>query len=271
MPIGKPIANCTIHLLDSFLQPVPIGSLGEIYIGGPGLARGYLNQPALTEEAFISDPLSPTAGARLYKTGDLARYLPDGNLDFKGRIDHQVKIRGYRIELGEIEAALLDQEAVSSAAVVTRKTTCGTDHLVAYVVPNGLPDSTGLLQLLRERLPAYMIPSAILFLSLLPRTPNGKLDRARLPTPEAAPESPAAAVAPRTALERLIAEAWCQQLNRERIGIHESFFDLGGDSLQAMRIVSRLKAQRVSGISLQALFSGQTIAEVASICSLDQA
>lgn len=271
VPIGRPVANTKIYLLDTFLQPVPIGSLGEVHIGGLGLARGYLNRPELTEEKFIPDPFSNEAGARLYKTGDLARYLSDGNLDFKGRIDHQVKIRGYRIELGEIESTLLDHEGVGNVAVIAREDEPGNKNLVAYLVESDgqSTDEGKLRSYLRERLPDYMVPVAFVFLEELPRTPNGKLDRESLPVPELERHDSADAfVGPRSELEILIAEVWSEQLGIESISVHDSFFDLGGDSLKAMRIVLRLKGNQVSGISLRAMFDAPTIAELAQVCSV---
>jgi amino acid adenylation domain-containing protein len=182
VPIGRPIANTQIYLLDSHRQPVPIGAAGEIYVGGVGLARGYLNRPELTLERFVPDPFSHQPGARLYKTGDLARYMPDGNLEFLGRVDLQVKVRGYRIELGEIEAALSRHPAVRETVVVARRDAEGDTRLIAYVIPNQEPTAvpTDLRNFLKEKLPAYMVPSGFLMLHALPRTPNGKVDRRTL-------------------------------------------------------------------------------------------
>ncbi|KAF9396674.1 hypothetical protein CPC16_010245, partial [Podila verticillata] len=238
VPIGRPIANTRLYLLDVHGQPVPLGAVGELYIGGAGVARGYLNRPELTAERFLSDPFCDREGARIYKTGDLARYLPDGNLEFLGRNDHQVKIRGFRIELGEIEARLIEHAQVREATVLALGEG-GDKRLIAYVVAE--PDEQ-LVRRLREhlaaKLPEYMMPAAFVRLDALPLTPNGKLDRRALPEPEFVSDHYRA---PRSPREQKLAELFAEILGVPRIGIDDSFFDLGGHSLLAMRLVSRIR------------------------------
>ncbi len=206
-----------------------------MHIGGAGVARGYLNRPELTAEKFIPDPFSAEPGARMYKTGDLARYRPDGNIEFLGRADHQVKIRGFRIELGEIEAALGQHPAVREAVVLAREDAPGEKRLVAYVVAGArAADDDDLRRFLKEKLPEYMVPAVFVLLDALPLMPNGKIDRRALPAPDRSrPELDKAFVAPRTPTEELLAEIWAQLLDIERVGVHDNFFDLGGHSLLA--------------------------------------
>ena len=250
VPIGRPIANTQIYLLDRSLQPVPVGVPGELHIGGVGLGRGYLNRPDVTADRFIPDPFGGP-GARLYKSGDLARHLPDGAIEFLGRIDHQVKMRGFRIELGEIESRLRDHAAVRDAVVVARPDASGDTQLVAYVVPahpdgqdiDGRdPIAAVLREHLKHALPHFMIPDAIVTLDSLPLSPNGKIDRRALPDPPA-PDSGDAYVAPRTDLEAQIADIWRQVLGVDRVGARDYFFDLGGHSLKTVQIRSRLSEQ----------------------------
>ncbi|MGH7831332.1 MAG: non-ribosomal peptide synthetase, partial [Candidatus Binatia bacterium] len=225
-PIGRPIANTHVYLLDPLLNIVPIGITAELYIGGECLARGYLNRPDLTAEKFIPNPFSNKPGARLYKTGDLARYLPDGNIEFQGRIDHQVKIRGFRIELGEIETVLGQHPAVRETVVLTREDTPGEKRLVAYVVPHRdfSPSAGELRSFLKEKLPEYMVPSAFVVLASLPLTPSGKVNRKALPAPDRSrPEQETPFVAPSTPEQKRIAEIWAQVLTVDRVGIHDNF------------------------------------------------
>ncbi|HEX7186487.1 MAG TPA: amino acid adenylation domain-containing protein, partial [Thermoanaerobaculia bacterium] len=238
--IGRPIANTRVQVLDSHMRPCPLGIPGELWIGGLGVARGYLDRPELTADRFVPDPFSASPGARLYRTGDLARVLPDGRLDFLGRADQQVKIRGHRIELGEIEAALSLHPAVAQAAVVARDD-WGDRRLVAYVapVPGEDPRPESLRAFLRERLPEHMEPAAFVTLPSLPLTPNRKVDRKALPAPEMTAAA-GAYVAPRNSLEEILAHVWAEVLRIERAGIDDDFFALGGHSLLAARIVSRL-------------------------------
>jgi amino acid adenylation domain-containing protein len=235
-PIGRAIANMQVYVLDERLKPVPVGVVGEVHIGGAGLARGYHKRPELTAERFLPDPFSNEAGARLYRTGDLARYLPDGNLEFVGRADYQVKVRGYRIELGEIEAVLGQHPLVRETVVVAREEIPGDKQLVAYLVwKEGLsPTTSELRSYLKERLPEYMVPSAFVLLDELPWTPNGKVDRRALPAPEQSrPEQEKVYVSPRTKLESILTGLWQKMLNIDEIGIYDDFFELGGNSLKA--------------------------------------
>jgi amino acid adenylation domain-containing protein len=266
VPIGRPIANTQIYLLDAHLQPVPIGVPGELHIGGIGLARGYLNRPEMTAEKFIPNPFSDEPGTRLYKTGDLARYLPDGNIEFLGRIDHQVKVRGFRIELGEIETVLGRHPTVRETVVMARKDVLGDNRLVAYVVPNQKPAPTTneLRSFLKRKLPQYMVPSTFMFLDALPLTPNGKVDRRALPAPDRVrPELERAFVAPRTPIEEMLAGIWAEVLGLEEVGIHDNFFELGGHSLVATQVMYRVRAASRVELSLRSLFERPTVAGLA--------
>jgi amino acid adenylation domain-containing protein len=264
--IGRPIANVQVYLLDAHLQPVPVGVPGEVYIGGAGLARGYLSRPAQTTETFIPNPFSTEPGTRLYKTGDLARYLQDGNIEFLGRLDNQVKIRGYRIELGEIEATLERHPAIRQAVTLAREDTAGDRRLVAYCVPHHgfLPDMHELRSFLQTQLPDYMVPSTFVVLEALPMMPNGKVHRQALPAPDQArPSLCEAFVAPQTPTEELLAGIWASVLGIEAVGIHDNFFALGGHSLLAMRVLSRLRKTFQVEIPLRALFDTPTVASLA--------
>ncbi|SCX63279.1 non-ribosomal peptide synthase domain TIGR01720/amino acid adenylation domain-containing protein, partial [Nitrosospira sp. Nsp1] len=260
VPIGRPIANTEIYVLDDRLQPVPIGVPGELYIGGEGLARGYLHQPALTAERFISHPFR--SGARLYRTGDWVRYLPDANLEFLGRRDQQVKVRGFRVELGEVEAALRGYPDVREAVATVREDTPGDKRLVAYVVTDQPPPVSEWRHFLQARLPDYMVPSAFVALAALPLTANGKIDRSALPRPAVARET--AAVAPRTEDERRLADIFAEVLHLPQVGIHDNFFELGGDSILAIQIVARARAQGLRFTPRQ-LFEQPTIAGLLTI------
>ncbi len=267
IPIGRPIANTRLYVLDGHLEPVPVGVAGELYIGGAGVARGYLRRPALTAERFIPDPFAPTPGARLYRTGDLARWRPDGNLEYLGRVDRQVKVRGYRIEPGEIEEALVRHPAVREAAVVTREHGPDDRRLVAYVTlaeGRAAPDDGELRRFLRSSLTEPMIPSAFMVLEGLPLTPNGKVDRDALPDAGVERTIPDSSfVAPRGPVEEAVASAWKSVLRRERVGAHDNFFDLGGHSLLATQVVSRLRDATGVEIPLRALFESPTVAGLA--------
>ena len=267
-PIGRPIANTQIYILDTQLQPVPIGIPGELYISGEGLARGYLNRPELTTERFIPNPFSHKEGARLYKTGDLGRYRLDGNIEFLGRIDHQVKIRGFRIELGEIEAILSQHPVVRETVAIAREDVSGDKRLVAYIVLNDEQSQTVeaqsivplLRQFLKGKLPEYMVPSTFVVLDSLPLTPNGKLNRRALPAPDSLSRPiETAFVAPRTPTELTLTTIWTEILNREPVGIHDNFFDLGGDSLLAIRLMERIHKQFERELPLSALFLAPTV------------
>ncbi|NCR69792.1 MAG: amino acid adenylation domain-containing protein [Microcystis aeruginosa LG13-12] len=266
VPLGRPLANTQIYLLDQNLQPVPIGVQGELYIGGASLARGYLNRPELTNEKFIPHPFHQETESRLYKTGDLARYLPDGNIEYLGRIDNQVKIRGFRIELGEIEAVLSQHNYVETTCVTASEDSPGIKRLVAYIVPpkNVTPITNELRQFLKARLPDYMIPSAFVTLDALPLTPNGKLDHRALPEPNLRGEIELNFVAPRNLEEEILAKIWSQVLRVELVGIYDNFFELGGDSILTIQIITRA---RKAGLELtpKQLFTHQNIAELATV------
>ena len=261
LPIGRPIANTQVYLLDEKLQLVPIGVRGELYIGGDGLAKGYLNRPDLTDEKFIPNPFSNEHGSRLCKTGDLACYLPDGNIEFLGRIDHQVKIRGFRIELGEIEAAISQHPAVKETAVIAREDIPSHKSLAAYIVSFQPLTSNDLRNFLKEKLPDYMIPAAFIMLDALPLTPNGKIDSCALPAPDASTlsrETPF--IPPRTPTEKTLAAIWAEVLGVQQIGINDNFFTLGGHSLIATQIISRLREAFKIELPLHHLFEAPTIA-----------
>ena len=265
--IGRPIANSRIYILDGSLQPVPVGVTGEIFIGGAGVARGYLNRSELTAEMFIADPFREGQGGRLYRTGDRGRYLPDGNIEFIGRMDNQVKIRGYRIELGEIEAVLTKHPTVKDCVVVACEHESRTEkNLVGYVVPreHSVLSVTELRRYLKEKLPEYMIPSSFVVLEALPLMPNGKVDRNRLPPPDGTrPPLTEEFVSPRTEIEELIAQTWREVLKIENVGIYDNFFELGGHSLLATQIVARLQEAFNKDVPLRVLFDAPTIAELA--------
>ena len=274
IPIGRPIANTQLFILDSGLQPVPIGVTGQIFIGGLGLARGYWNRPELTRDKFIPNPHCPEPDSRLYQTGDLGRFLPDGNIEFLGRIDDQVKLRGYRIELGEIEAVLAAHPAVHSCAVLAREDTPGDKRLIAYVAcrTGQTTDAADLRRFLSTKLPEYMLPAGFVFLDALPQSINGKLDRKALPAPRpiAGPECGALAV-PRNHIEQILADIFSQLLHVSRVGIHDSFFALGGHSLLATQVMSRIFGTLGIDLPLATLFSAPTIAGLAAVIADYQA
>ncbi len=266
--IGRPVANTQIYILDSHLQPVPIGISGELYIGGEGLARGYLNRPELTAERFISNPFSSNPKSRLYKTGDLARYLPDGHIEYLGRIDYQVKLRGFRIELGEIETALLQHPGVKEAVVIVREDIPNETSLVGYIVAETGQDSleviSQLRRFLKQQLPDFMVPTIFMALEAMPLTPNGKVDRKALPKPDSSrPELEANYVAPRTPIEQQIADIWAQVLNVKQVGINDNFFELGGYSLLGIQVVSRVRQALQAEILMSNLFELPTVADLA--------
>ena len=263
--IGRPIANTQVYLLDSYRQLMPVGVPGEIYIGGEGLARGYLHRPDATAERFIPDPFSGISGARLYKTGDLARYLPDGNIEFLGRLDHQVKIRGFRIELGEIESVLEKHNTVGQVIVMAREDNPGDKRLVAYIIQeeDQTPSASMLRQYLKEKLPEYMVPSSFVMLEKFPLTPNGKIDRKALPAPTGLrPELGSTYVAPEKELDRKIAAILQEVLRIEKVGIHDNFFEVGGSSLLAVRVISRIKKDFQVDLPLLSFFENPTIAGI---------
>ena len=266
IPIGRPIANTQIYILDEYLQPVPVGVPGELHIGGAGLAKGYLNRPELTIEKFIPNPFSADSDSRLYKTGDLVRYLKDGNIEFLGRIDTQVKIRGFRIELGEIEAVLSQHEDVQIACVMLREDTPGEKRIVAYVVPQPKVTVTTstLRRFLTHKLPGYMIPSAFMILDSLPLTPNGKVDRRALKAPSNSSDSDTFVQA-RNQLELQLVQLWSKVLKVDKIGVQDNFFELGGHSLLASYLITQVKQQLGKDIPLITLFQNPTIEQLATI------
>ncbi len=264
-PLGRPIANTVIQAVDRELRPMPAGSLGELVIGGAGVARGYLDRPELTAERFVPDPFSEIPGARLYRTGDLGRHLADGTLEFRGRLDQQVKVRGVRIEPGEVEEALRLHPAVADCAVAVRRA-AGEDRLIAWLVPrdSAVPSVGDLRAFLLDRLPEPMVPSAFVPLERLPLTPNGKLDRRALPAPEAGRLATGAAwVPPRNEIERKIAAVWQEVLNAERVGVQDNFFELGGTSLAVAQVHSRLRAVLGRDLSMVDLFRHPTVGALA--------
>jgi amino acid adenylation domain-containing protein len=296
VPIGRPLAGASLYVLDGELEPVPLGAIGELYIGGAGVAHGYADEPAVTAAAFLPDPYALARGARMYRTGDLARLRGDGLLEFVGRRDAQVKLRGYRVELGEIEAALGRQAGVREAAVVlsglgpARDWLAAEPRLVGYVVGDGALDLEGLRAGLAEELPGYMLPAVLVHMSSLPLTRNGKVDRAALPAPEhdtAAPAVPGAPgtptgaqilavwkldqrtqarpehVDPRTPVENALAAIWVELLHLDRVGVHDSFFELGGHSLVAIQALARIRSQLHVDLPLRRLFESPTLAELA--------
>jgi len=266
IPIGRPIANTEVYILDAHLNPVPIGTAGELYIGGDGLARGYWNRPDLTKERFIANPFSTEAGGRLYKTGDQARYLADGNIEFLGRLDDQVKIRGYRIELGEIEWVLNQHPAVRECVVVAHRNGVGEMQLFAYAVAASelVLKANELRAFLRRKLPEFMIPSSIILLERLPLTPNGKLDaKALLKTEPDHGEARASFLAPRTPLEEMLAGIWAEILHVDRVGVEDNFFDLGGHSLMGIGLMDQVSKELQMKLPLRRLFEYPTVATMA--------
>ena len=268
VPIGRPIANTHLYILDEKLQPVPPGVMGELFIGGAGVARGYLNRPELTQERFVRDPFTNLSDARMYKTGDLARYREDGIIEYLGRVDNQVKVRGYRIELGEIEAALASHAAVQSCAVLAREDTPGDKQLVGYVVSRGSKPATveELQDYLQDGLPEYMVPAKFVFLDAFPLTNNGKVDRKALPAPASQDTAPDVDFqGPRNATEETLAKIWQNVLKVERVGIHEDFFDLGGHSLLAIKVMARIRDEFGVDLPVNVMFQAQSISQIAEL------
>ena len=264
--IGRPIANTQVYILDRNYQPVPVGIVGELFIGGDGVARGYLDRPEMTSERFISNPFDPRGDGRLYRTGDLARFRVDGRIEFLGRADNQVKLRGFRIELGEIEAVLGQHAQVQAAVVVVRQASPGDPRVMAYVVPRPgiVPTGGDLRRFLEEKLPEYMVPSAYRVVEALPLLPNGKVDRQALAALEPIPsERETAYVAPRTPVEEGLAQIWAELLHVERVGVHDDFFELGGHSLLAARVMARVCDVFQVQVPLRRLFEKPTVADLA--------
>ncbi|HJP94904.1 MAG TPA: amino acid adenylation domain-containing protein [Pyrinomonadaceae bacterium] len=272
-PIGRPISNMRVYILNRDLQPVPAGVTGELYIGGDGLARGYLSQPELTAEKFVPDRFSGEPGEKLYRSGDLCRWLPSGEIEFVGRVDKQVKLRGFRIELGEIEAVLRTHAAVRESVVVVNDAGRDDKRLVAYVVAEPRATTGNELRTyLKERLPEYMVPSVFMLLEELPLTASGKVDHRRLPEPEGVrPELAAGYVAPTTAVEELVAGMWAEVLGLERVGVNDNFFDLGGHSLVAIQVISRVRETFQVELKLDKFFATPTVSALAKVIAAAQA
>jgi amino acid adenylation domain-containing protein len=265
VPIGQPIANTQIYLLDKHMQPVPVGVPGELYIGGMGLARGYLKQARQTAEKFVPHPFSAEPGERIYRTGDLARYRPDGSIDYLGRLDFQVKLRGQRIELGEIESVLQQYEAVQQGVVLVREESQGDKWLIAYIVVTSGKElkTLELRRYLQTHLPQYMVPSQFVTLDALPLTSNGKIDRRALAKLEVQPGEAREIVLPRTSTETQMVELWEKMLKHSPVSIHDNFFEIGGHSLLATQMISRLRSSLGIELSLKSLFEAPTIASIA--------
>jgi amino acid adenylation domain-containing protein len=259
VPIGGPISNTSCYLLSEQLEPVPLGAPGRLFIGGAGVARGYVGAPELTAERFLEDPFATGSGARMYDTGDVARWLPDGALEFLGRVDEQVKIRGYRVEPAEVETALRSHTAVREAVVRTWESSAGDVRLVAYCTVDGVTDPTDLRGYLGTWLPEFMLPSAIAVLDSFPQTPSGKVDRLALPDPETLGESAADYIAPRTPVEQAVSEIWSHVLGVEKVGMEDDFFALGGHSLLATQVVAQVRSDFAVDLPLHSLFSYPTV------------
>jgi len=273
-PIGRPIVNTQIHVLSAGFELQPIGIVGELYVGGVGVGRGYLNEPGKTAECFVPAPFGMEAGARVYRSGDLAHHQPDGNLEYLGRIDHQVKIRGFRIELGEIETALRRHPSLEEVVVVVREDTPGEKRLAAYLVakPERALAISELREILKRELPEYMAPTAYVMLHALPMTESGKLDRRALPAPaEANVEAGQCYVAPRTLIEQRLADIWSEVLGLDKVGVNNDFFELGGHSLLATRVASRIRDAFQVELPLRRLFEAPTIADLALVVLQQQA
>lgn len=268
VPIGRPIANIQIHVLDQFMQPVPQGVPGELHIGGVGLAGGYHNRDELTREKFVPNPFSAVAGARLYKSGDLVRYLPDGNIEYLRRIDHQVKLRGFRIELGEVEAVLCSHAAVREAVVVMRKDSAGDAYLVAYLTPDEASNATphqekAILAYAKSKMPEYCVPAAIVFLDTIPLSPNGKVDIKALPQHASRRKAQTEVVPPRNDTERKLLALWRDLMQLENISVRDNFFELGGHSLMAVRLMAAIEITMGQKMPLSSLIKGPTIEQLA--------
>jgi amino acid adenylation domain-containing protein len=273
VPLGRPISNTQVYILDAWLRPAPMGISGEVFIGGENVSRGYLNRPDASAERFIPDPFAVAPGSRMYRTGDLARYLPDGTLEFLGRSDHQIKIRGHRVELREVEAALLHHQAVREAVVVANQDAADEGRLVAYWIgrPNLSATVAELREALRQRMPEYMVPSFFVKLDAWPLNPNGKIDRKALPRPNLQASDPDKGyVAPRSDAEKTIARIWRDVLRVERVGLYNNFFDLGGHSLLMVQVHSKLRETFSREISMMDMFKYTTVGTLAGYLSVGQ-
>ncbi|MGE5735587.1 MAG: non-ribosomal peptide synthetase, partial [Acidobacteriota bacterium] len=269
--IGRPLANTSLHILDSRMQLLPVGAVGELYIGGDGVARGYLNRPELTEERFVPDPFQrpltpPVSPGRLYKTGDLARYLPDGRVECLGRVDNQVKVRGFRIELGEVENVLRQHASVAQALVSAMEDSLGEKRLVAYVISNnGLISAAELRDFLKSKLPLYMVPASFVQVTAFPLTPNGKIDLKQLPQPDRAGQGTGEYKAPQTPEELRLAHIWEDVLRVGKVGIDDNFFEIGGDSLSATRAFARANNEFGMALTLREMLERPTIRSLAEL------
>jgi acyl-coenzyme A synthetase/AMP-(fatty) acid ligase/acyl carrier protein len=267
VPIGRPVSNTQIHILDDHLTPVPVGAEGELHIGGAQVGRGYHNRPHLTAERFVPDPFSSEPGAKLYKTGDLARWMPDGNIEYLGRLDFQVKIRGFRIELGEIESVLAQHSNVRQAVVNVLEDSKDGKQLVAYLLPRGCRHASvsELHRFLLTKLPDYMVPSLFMWLDAIPLSPNGKVDRRALPVPtHTRPQLSQSYAVPSTDLERCIVALWRETLRIDQVGIDDRFFELGGNSLGLARIHVRLQETLGREFPISTLFEFITVRSLAA-------
>ena len=262
--IGRPIANAQTYVLDENLQPVPIGVIGELYVGGAGVARGYLGRPDLTAERFIPDPFANEPGRRLYRTGDLACFKEDGQIDYRGRIDQQVKVRGFRIELEEIEYVLGQHPDVRDTVVLAREDVPGDKRLVAYIVTDSTHDVGEWRSWLSRSLPDYMLPAAFVTLEAFPLTTSGKIDRAALPAPDASrPSQDEAYVAPRDQLEQILVDLWQPVLGLNELGVNDNFFEVGGDSIKGAILINRLQQLVGEYVYVVAIFDAPTVAQLA--------
>jgi acyl-coenzyme A synthetase/AMP-(fatty) acid ligase/acyl carrier protein len=268
--IGKPISNTSICIVNNDLKLVPVGVAGEICIGGEGLARGYLNREELTNQKFIKNPFSTEKDARLYCTGDLGRWLPDGNIEYLGRIDEQVKIRGYRIELGEIESVLQQSTLVQQAVVLAKADKEGQKRLVGYIVHEGRFEKQAIIDYLKNKLPEFMIPTLWMELERMPLTPNGKIDRRALPDPDVTELLASEYVSPQSGLEQQLAVIWQDILQLERVGIRDNFFELGGHSLLVIRLLSAIRRELKVNVAINTFFELATIEGLANYIEVNQ-
>ncbi len=265
IPIGRPIANLQVYILDEHRTLLPWGAAGELYVGGVGLARGYFNRSELSAQKFVANPFSAEDDAKLYKTGDIVKWLPDGNLAFIGRTDDQVKIRGYRIEVGEIESTLQHCPLVEQCVVVVQQKPNQTKHLIAYAVAKEVFDKEVILSYLKSKLPEYMIPAVLVEMPSFPRTINGKIDRRQLPDPDETPGRSDNYQAPSNATEETLVGIWQHLLGVERVGVNDNFFELGGHSLLATKLVASIKQKLSKEVAIKEVFSRNTIAELAAL------
>jgi len=264
--IGRPLANTALFILDQNLQPVPVGTAAELYIAGDGLARGYLGREALTAERFIKNPFRSDSTSQMYKTGDLARYLPDGSLECLSRLDHQVKIRGFRIEPVEVETVLRQHSGIADAIVTSRDDRLGEKKLIAYVIAKkGSLSITDLRDFVQARLPFYMVPSHFVHLANFPRTPSGKIDLQQFPAPDGAACSDRPFLAPRSSVEQTLSQIWHEVLELKQIGIDDNFFELGGDSLSATRTFARINQTFGLALTLREILEHPTIRSLAEL------